>query len=953
MEFTVKDGGALLSASTFANSRDELKRLWSSRSPHRANGGWWALSGFAIQTTVALERFVRAFLVEERVAAAEIESLSDFLLAGDKLSLTQVKRTLTASSLGAAIREAYEIISLCSPELAAQVEFKIVCERCDSDYSIAELSAERIFLDDEPYDAARLALVRSLFVEHQPIQVMSNPRLSLRRTLLIGGVRDADRVARAALGDIFDAFDGRNRDKLQTALHRVVADILAAANLERRLPGRLLAPDCFTRRSSGISALFTRVRPRLDDLVGERFTDRPEQLSKIVTVARLWLSNLFDNFTVDDQKLPVLWIDGRPGDGKSILLLQLMEVLVSSARLASVTELLNAEELRGWLTSCPKWAPDTEQAEIGFLDDLPAHIDRGGLDKLIDDSFYRGTPYAGLIVCGTTHDYEAIHGAERLAITRVTVPAPDAAEYEKFRQWACARLERPIGAPAQDGRSLAAFMSGLADKSADGISKDVLADTEVFEKIRSAAAANALGFAAPGELLTKDDVARFALSWTAMELAVEPGPDGLRLAHAEVIWPLYVRSVGAESLGSKLGRDLAHVLAAQLKAGRKAAARSLLGALFDRRLIESKLLAAASDQTSADVFDAVYEELRVIRPSSLGSSLLRLWLGASVGGKLSCVSQSDLRLEAQDLLANLDSEAQDRTEIAVALLSVGKYVDDAPARAAVTYLKRAEPDPILLRFLSQALGHGIRGRHVGLALEWLERHLETREAGEVLAKGITPKASKQLIELGYKFVDRFIADHVSGPVLWSLGSLPINKRFFALLDRWLLLAANPGTAVAIYSTQLRKSSGRRYAHRATIFMAKHINIRGGHEVLAGLVRWRYGDSQVQELVHKWLDENVGSRFAAPILNELVERQPLAVADLRRALEHVDLGMPGSTFLFAVIGAVLRGLEKSVQTALRSELSSEHGALLDQAIRYQIPTPLSQKLVRLQGRANEH
>jgi hypothetical protein len=87
------------------SSHDALRKLWFNRFPHRANGGWWALSGFAIQTTVGLERFVRAFLVEDKSPVAEIESLSDFLIAEEKLSLTQVKRTLTASTLGSALRE--------------------------------------------------------------------------------------------------------------------------------------------------------------------------------------------------------------------------------------------------------------------------------------------------------------------------------------------------------------------------------------------------------------------------------------------------------------------------------------------------------------------------------------------------------------------------------------------------------------------------------------------------------------------------------------------------------------------------------------------------------------------------------------------------------------------------------------------------------------------------------
>jgi hypothetical protein len=944
---TVGEGTTL----ELANSYDALWKLWSSRSPHRANGGWWALSGFSIQMTVALERFVRAFLVEKRAsAAAEVESLSDFLIAGDKLTLTQVKRTLTASTLGSALREAYEIISLCSPELACQIEFQIVCERCDSGLSVAVFDAQHIFPDRESYDPGRLALVRSLFVEEQPIRVMSNPRLSLRRTLLNGGVRDADHVARAALGDLFDSFDGRDREKLQLTLHKVMADILVAANLERRSPGRLLAPDCFASRPVGINTLFTRARPRLDDLVGDRFTQRPEQLAKLTTAAQVWLGGLSDRYAADNRKLPVLWLHGRPGDGKSILMLQLVEALVSFGRLASVIELLDTQELGGWLKSCLRWASDSEQAEIGFLDDLAELIDRSALDRLMDSAFYRGTPYAGLITCSTTDAYQALRGAERLSITEVTVPAPDAAEYETFRQWAGARLRKPITAREQDGRSLAAFMLALADEQVGDSNHAASANAEMFQRIRAAAAANALGFAAPFELLTEDDVARFALSWTTMELSAESEPDGLRLAHAEVIWPLYVRGVGAAALGSELGRDLARVLTAQLQAGRKDFARRLVGVLLNRRrLIEDKLRAARSEQSVIDVFNAAYKEMRTLCPSARQAPLLRLWLAARVSGKLTCVTEPDLRTLGQNLLSEPGVAAQDRTEIAVSLLSVGSNTRGSPFKAAISYLWRAKPDPILIKYLSRTLSRGSEDDHTRLALEWLEHNPGASEAGEVLACTITPTAPERLIELGYRFVERFLADPISGPVLRSLGLTPKSKRFFDLQDRWLRAAADPATAVSIYSDQLGTRYASRYAGRATAFMASHLDIRGGHELLARLLRCRNSDPRVQELVRRWLDANVDSSLATPLLVELVKCEPLATADLGRALQHIDLALPGSSYLFTVVAALIQGAAKTIQNVLRAELPSADRAVFDQAVRWRLPAPLSLDLARLYGR----
>ncbi|MER8383244.1 hypothetical protein [Mesorhizobium sp. M1405] len=933
-----------------ADSFDTLRKLWFSQFPKRANGGWWALSGFSIQATVALERFVRAFLINGEAPAIEVESLSDFLISSDKLSLTQVKRALTAKSLAAALREAYDIVSLCSPSMVDRIEFQIVCEGCEPGLTVDGLGADKIFGVGELYDRDRLALTRRLFVKGEPIRIMSNPGLSLRRALLMGGVLDADRVARAALGDIFDAFNGRDPDRVRTALYKVMSDIVAASKSEHRLPGRLLTAHEFLPRPNAINALFTRPRPRLDDLAGGRFRARPRQLANIVGAAQAWLGALSQAYGADDHRLPVFWIEGRSGDGKSILLLQLIGALVTSGRLASVTELLRLAEFEAWLASCVKWSGGTQQAEICFLDDLPAKIDRAALDRVVDDGFYRGTPYAGLITCGTHDLYQVFSASKHLALTRFSLPAPDAAEYDAFHQWAEVRLGRPMAEPLVKQPSLAAFMLALTIEAQAETNSQISVRSEAFARIRSVAAANALGFAAPAELVTTADLAKFAQHWTDVELRAEEGEDGSRLAHAEVIWPIYLRGINRTDVGGEWGRDLARVLAAQLKGARKNAARGLLGALLDKKMIVTMLRKAGQADTTADIFNAAYEEVARLCTHTQAAPLFRLWLAASASRRLTVVTTAELRAQGRALLSAPGVTAQDRAEIAVSLLE-GKTADAASLTAAA-FLREAQPEPIILRFVSKELGRGVKSLHGALVLEWLRGHLNSRAAvGEVLASSLASTATPKLVEYAYNFIERFLADPVSGPVLWSLSRVPRDRRFCHVQDRWLITAADPATAARIYNAELASAERRRFVERAKAFMVQNPDIRGGHEVLARLLHLKGDDPVVADLAHRFLDQHVGSSLANPLLVELLRFEPLAATDLGRVLQHIDLEVPGATYLFAMVAIIVQRYDAATRRVLRLGLSSAEAMIFDKAIRWKIPRPLSPPLAEFAARAD--
>jgi len=901
---------------SLANSHSELRALWSQRERRRADGGWWALSGFSIQATIALDRFVRRALIDGGSDTFAFEAVSDFATLGNKIGLTQVKRTLTRATLIAAVREAKTIIDLCSPALIGKLEFQIVCERDEIGIGPADLEAAEVF-DEDAATAADLKEVLARFSPTEPVKVMTNPGLSLRRTLLLAGVRDPDRVARDALGTLFDAFDGRSREAIEEALMRALSDIKARCRSEEVVPGRLLMAEMFERHPRGSESLFFGARPRLVDLAAGKFLDRTQVLRPLAAAAGQWLAGLDQSFEDDDLRLPLLWLEGRPGDGKSVLSLQLLEQLIAKdTRLASVTELANAEELSTWLSSAAHLDANN-QAEIGFIDDLAAHVDGDQLETIIDNAFYRGSPYVGLISCGTNEAASTFAARRRLALSRAKISSPTPAEFDALQNWAEARLQRQLISTSHLGASVTEFMVGLTGRPSD-------AHVPISNDLRAAMAVNALGLAAPRSLIHADEVRSFAVERPDIELAPSEEAAGIRLAHAEAVWPLYVDAVGAAQLAEVWGTDLGRVLAIRASRGEVTEARTLLGALVNSRHLISRLQRLGIRAPGTTLLDAVYRALCADCTASSRAPLFQMWLVLAINQRLTAASVSTLREEGRKMLAAADCEDNAKAEVASSLIRVASVESDAPRRAASSFLRKAGALPAAAKYALTTLSKGFEGQAAEVATDWLLKNRKQPMIGHVLARILNKNAPPRIQELAFDFVQQFISDPESNGVLVALGRLQRTKRYYLLQDRWLAQSHDPLRMLAILRDQLHAAGWRSYAERALKFMTEHSEVHGGQEILSVLLRKQSGGAQLDARApaRAWLDHHRFSGAATPVLIELVPIQPLDVGDLRRALEHIADDAPGASLLFATLAVVLRSLTAGEIDRLRDALPTE-------------------------------
>lgn len=914
-----------------ANSNAELRALWSLRERHRADGGWWSLSGFSIQTTIALERFVRRAIVEGRPDAYAFEAVSDFSTTGEKVCLTQVKRTLTRSTLAAAVSEARTVLDLCSPEFAEKVEFQIVCERDEAGLKPSDLKPSEVF-DNPAATTADLSRVLARFNPSAAVKVTSNPGLSLRRTLLSAGVRDPDRVARDALGTLFDAFDGRNRDGVDAAVMRALSDIRESARIEDIVPGRLLTAEEFEPVVNAGRRLFIGARPRLSDLVKGRFLERAEALPPLVEVAKDWLSGLDQSYADDDLRLPVLWLEGRPGDGKSILTLQLLRhLVVTLGRLSSVAELASADELSRWMTTAA-YRDANNQAEIGFIDDLAGYVDRRGLDALIDKAFYRGSPYVGLITCGTTEDGALFKASRRVALTAAKIGRPSTSDLEALRRWAQDRLGRKLSGTHVDGTSISDFVVSLTLEE----SHQPRARSGPSDSLRTAMAVNALGLGAPRSLVDDIEVLTYAAERPDIELSPMEETSGVRLAHAEAIWRLYVDAAGEAELAGLWGSDLGRALAIRASNGESTEARTLLGELINTKQASSRLRRYGSHAPNTTLLDAVFHTFTDGSSLQSGAPLLRLWLVAALNGRLAAIDAATLREEGRQILA-VESISEDiKSEVAAALILIGR-VNDSATRAAASFLKGAGPVPAAAKYALNALSKDFQGQTAEVAISWLIKNRRDPAIGDVLGRVLNNRAPLKLQDLGFEYVKRFMGRPESGPVLTALRVFGSTKQFHSLQDEWLAQSNDAPRALGIYRDQLQSARWRQFADRALAFIKMHPDIRGGQAILSLLLRKRSGDPEVLAAARGWLDHSVDLGVATPVLTELVAIRPLDAADLERALQHVNRAAPGSTSLFATLAVVLQASSPPDIAILRSRLPRRLVGIFDQARSRRFPT----------------
>jgi hypothetical protein len=311
-----------------AKTVEELERVYHARCRARAEGGWWALSGFSFQAAGYLLRYFEG-LSQSRVEPAElakIERLSDIFqpLEDGTFRIIQVKRTLGQTQVRAALEEAYALTALCGADLLNEIRFQILCRHDPHDMAAADLRS----MDPNRGDVDPIiwASMLARFDQISPIIVDDDPLDRLHYILWRAGVRRTQQLIDRAHGLLLQGFIDPS-EKAVNQIARKLSDEFYAYRQEwsdaEKPKGRLLHADDFAPEPNrnDDKTLFIERRPHLRDIRLARFHNRAALKQLTAMFHDWWIANA-SRETI--EKIPVFWIGGRSGDGKSLQLLQLL-----------------------------------------------------------------------------------------------------------------------------------------------------------------------------------------------------------------------------------------------------------------------------------------------------------------------------------------------------------------------------------------------------------------------------------------------------------------------------------------------------------------------------------------------------------------------------------------------------------------------------------------------------
>jgi hypothetical protein len=624
-----------------------LLALWSKE--RRAKGGWWALAGFSLQSALYLSRFFEGISVHNKTPTelARTELLSDILVPkSGKYVLTQVKRTLDRPKLAAAVHEAYDIATLCDSAFLDSLQFKIACLHLDTIAAPKDLTLQEVVGDDG--DPELFKRVVELFGDDAIVEE-ADALDRLHDLLWHLGIHDAAGFVDRCLGVLLRLFE----DPSETSITRIANDLNSTFHFalglgigRQRRVGVPLGPEDVKLVDDAVrdhSILFDR-RPQLTDLRLGRIRPRPDIFRDLVAQHLVWWKVVVAAEEV--RNVPIFWIDGRSGEGKSVLLLQLAQYILSGPRPPNVSY-LSPDELPTWIKSQKDMQRGQHSAgwipSVAVVDDLHLVGDRDEWRRKLAEAVDLIMPRVAVLACGPTPERERFVAEFSIcAVEPFTVPLLSAQEMREFHQWYAARTSKSLDLRIDDtaNRMLVIWIFELMQgeslrEFADSFKRRLIA-FDIFEPAHAIVAANALDFPAPAELIRSlSDAQRDAFDALCVKHQLhfsEARSDegylyGYRLSHPQINWRLFCEWVTPPTT---IAQDWGRALARCVKAAAQSLDWELAGSMIHNLGLSSRLDAGSVPNRHNGTLNQALTELYRIQSNefSLAESmrLLPRWL---------------------------------------------------------------------------------------------------------------------------------------------------------------------------------------------------------------------------------------------------------------------------------------------------------------------------------------
>ncbi len=481
-------------------SLQEIDRAWRSHpaGSARAAGGRRALSGFSFQIAVSINEFM------DRIdcgspGGVSFDSLSDLTLTtGELVYVHQVKATLTKRSAIATARESIAVDIFLEeqfPRVQENVRYQAFCRRGKGNWDPRKLEEA----DLPEGERTRWQQVRSRTLEPQ---VTDDPYARLVARLF--PVYEAPfELANSMLGSVLKALGG------DRASEAIAAELLGLLTEARKFkpappPGRLLGHDDFLS-TKGDNRILLGQRPSVNHLSNGYFMERGDRVEEIVAAVYAALDG-------QGEALPVHWIIGTSGAGKSVLLLQTLQRLVADGRVAVHLTSHLPTDLDLALSY---WRSEPTPVVIA-IDDLyaPAYRDSQVWESLMSHGLDSELVSRCLVLTAGPDEYneaftQLAQREEAFQVSATAVPDLDETEKSVYGRWYARRTGSELPAVSDPVFVVAAFKAEI-DRTGGGtvsqFAQRFIARAQALqaaEPLLAALALNRLGIAAPTALFAQ------------------------------------------------------------------------------------------------------------------------------------------------------------------------------------------------------------------------------------------------------------------------------------------------------------------------------------------------------------------------------------------------------------------------------------------------------------------
>ncbi len=677
--------------------------------------------------------------------------------------------------------------------------------------------------------------------------------------------------------------------------------------------GRLLEPPLIQemqpdqrRRTVGEVVLWGR-------LCDGSYANRPHLMSRLLGDYLNWLCDLPEIYK--QRKLPIFCIDGRSGDGKSVLLLQLAAEILKTNMEAPIYLASRPDAVAEIMEFLAQRDNSDTQIFI-FVEDLYKVTDIDELNNAILVQGERQLGNVAIVTCAPTPERAAFcANLGNISPRSWSVPMLAQDDIEIFAEWFGVGIPENITLSSNllvevlfainVGRPIPEFARHF---------KHRLQGFGVFEKTRQIVALNTMGLSAPLDLLDsvaeQDAIRRLTQEdQLHFETREEVWGDGVQLVHRAIAWRLFDEWSSEPLVGLpvaiRLARAIYEILNLQTWPYRFY--RTLIGRLAhtapglfedsrsadeDEPAFWRELLSRADGQGNAatTVAEAYLQRIRDLRPLAMDPDCISRVNQIVSSGSANPVRRARIAalLALLERSGKIEAEGWRSRAEQLCLESPATARTWGAARILITYggsnLKFAEawinthnPSEECRRFLNAALStFGASEILAEPAATWVEANWANARAVEVLIKMmIGAQGGSRAKALALRWIDEKPSTSSASDLLQLLlRAEPLNAQFRARAANWV--ACNPlhpsSSVLVVRLLSVSDGRGRRDLKPVIYHILTHDPKASRLSEFLPAVLKTYG-STFQDLAAEWFQANAGYARACDVASGLIKVNP--------------------------------------------------------------------------------